>query len=178
MVVTDTWFGKDAQVHTSAQFKAMSWCVRNDWGVQKEHLVSQPKLNVITSKIQVRSVAVCARLLGHTVVGISWIVRVTVPGCQSVMTVCCGAQISGLWCTVIGWEVPDIVKDCGVQRNSSWIWTHHDPLKCWWPVTEQHSVTSQKTWILNNTAVRITCLTWFLLEGCLSSQNCVFATVV
>jgi hypothetical protein len=59
------------QVRTCAQFKAMLWCACNDWEVHKEHLVSQPKLDVSTSKIRVTSVVTCAILLGRTIIGIN-----------------------------------------------------------------------------------------------------------
>jgi len=77
-----------------------------------------------------------------------------------------GYMSSGTWCCLVGQEVPSILKDHGaaifldeavhsvLRLLEPWIWRHHLPVKCQEPITQRHGITSQKTLILNSTAMR------------------------
>jgi len=72
-------------------------------------------------------------------------------------------EVVMLWCSVTGSVVPASYKKnhctfiimitCSL-RSWPWRWRHCSPLKWQKPPTQQHSITSQRTWIFSSAAVR------------------------
>jgi len=70
-----------------------------------------------------------------------------------------------VWHCVNGWVFLEVSKDPRRILHAlldPWRWRHHVPLKRCEPLTQRHSATSQKTWILSNTTVRTWNLTHFV----------------
>jgi hypothetical protein len=75
-----------------------------------------------------------------------------------------GFRAPGLWHRLIGWVIPDILKDCGAfifidhavreELLACWRWRRCLSSKRQEALAQQHSVTSQTSWILSRTAVR------------------------
>lgn len=75
-----------------------------------------------------------------------------------------GFRAPGLWHSVIGWVIPDNLKDCGVlifvdhevreELFSRWRWRRCLSSKWQEALAQRHSVASQTSWILSRAAVR------------------------
>lgn len=83
----------------------------------------------------------------------------------------------GMWCHVMGWLVPDILKEYSAviaSRTIAWVLKgrYHAPLKQWEPVTQWYRISSQKMWILSTSIVCINIRNYII--GASSLQMCLW----